>query len=164
MLFFSLWVAPHAASSALPRPLMSFGFPSATSNSQARPETLSSLFALGLPHPAPSLLKVSHLLKGLLPVNLCGLVSCHYRSWDFEHLRSFSHIGSRDRLRPFALVTLQHHDCDVFDDAWIHRSENIIIQHLAVPLCQVLLSSLSPTKQVPCVSPLRLEFRPLTSL
>jgi hypothetical protein len=99
---------------------MSFGFPSTTSDLQARPEALSSLFALGLPHPAPSLLKVSHLLKGLLPANPRGPVSCHNRSWDFFHLRSFPHTGSRDRLRPFALVTLQHH-YGVFDGAWIHQ-------------------------------------------
>lgn len=51
----------------------------------------------------------------------------------FVHLRSFSHSGSRNRLRSLTLLILQ--DNVVFEGAWIHRSELDTIQHLAMPLC-----------------------------
>lgn len=67
----------------------------------------------------------------------------------FYHLRSFSHVGSRDRLRPLALLTLQDHFYGVFDDAWIHRSEVITIQHLAMPLSRLSISGVVVTERIP---------------
>lgn len=67
----------------------------------------------------------------------------------FYHLRSFSHVGSRDRLRPLALLTLQDRCYGVFDDAWIHRSEVITIQHLAMPLSRPSISGSVVTERIP---------------
>jgi hypothetical protein len=86
---------------------------------------------LGLPHPASSLLEVSHLLKGLHPAHRCSLVSCCYRSWGF-HLQSVSHVDSRNRLRSVTLMALQDNMNIVMRCgplAW-----TVPIQHLTVPL------------------------------
>ena len=80
---------------------------------------------------APSLLGVSHSLKGLHPEHRCSLISCCYRSWGL-HLQSFSHINSRNRLRSVTLLTLQDNMNVVVGcgpQTWM-----IPTQHLTVPL------------------------------
>jgi len=72
------------------------------------------------------------------------------------HLRSFSHAGSRNRLRSLPLLILQ--DNVVFEGAWIHRSELDTIQHLAMPLCwgdffEVISTGLSLVMAPHCLRP-----------
>jgi hypothetical protein len=111
---------------------MSFWSLLATSDLRARPQSLlrpcSSWAYLTQHLPLPRFLTSSGVYFPQLFATIFQAAATHR----VFYLRSFSHVGSRDRLRSVTLLTLQ--DNGLFDGAWIYRSKFDTIQHLTVSL------------------------------